>query len=64
MAGVSNIDRFIIFLCIVVSIGALSNVIYLDYFAEEEETITDGTNFTYFTAAFALSFLNQKPIRK
>ena len=50
MAGVSNIDRFIIFFWIIVSIRALSNVIYLDYFAEKEETITDGTNFTYFTA--------------
>ena len=50
MAGISNIDRSIIFLCIIVSFWALSSVIYFDYFAEKEETITDKTIFTYFTA--------------
>ena len=50
MAGISNIDRFIIFLCIIVSFWALSSVIYFDYFAEKEEKITDKTIFTYFAA--------------
>lgn len=50
MAGISNKDRFIMFLGIFLLLWALSNVIYVDYFAEKEETITDKTIFTYFTA--------------
>ena len=50
MAGISNKDRFIMFLGIFLLLWALSNVIYVDYFAEKEEKITDKTIFTYFAA--------------